>query len=217
MTSVLVACLVAQQEPWLQRFLDRLGKLSYPQIRHAFVEGKKIPLLHQWAKAKEDTWIRESDPPITDRFDRLAYLRNLIVEEADIKEDYVLWIDCDVIEFPPNLIEDLMRHNVSVVAPGVYIEGSNHFYDTFAFRFLNEAHFPVKNNPPAGLLEVHSVGTCYLVHSSLYSQSRVRYHGGDSEQVTFCTETRNVGGRVYVDFSIKVEHANLPKYGVNWH
>lgn len=224
MCSVLVACLVAQEETWLPRFLDRLSRLSYPKLRYAFVVGKRISMLHQWANQrwsedKTKTWIKESDPQeLTDRFERLAYLRNVIVEKANIVEDYVFWIDCDVIEFQPDLIQELMRHNVSVVAPSVYIEATNQFYDTFAFRYLNETKFQAfGSHPPAGLLEVHSVGTCYLVHSSLYNQSRVRYHGGDSEQVTFCTEARNVGGRVYVDFSLRIEHANLPNYGVAWH
>lgn len=216
MSSVLVACLIAKEEVWLPRFLDRLSRLSYPKLRHAFVVGENIPSLRKWAK--NNTWIKKSNPEIADRFERLAHLRNVIVEKAKIKEDYVFWIDCDVVEFQPNLIQDLMRHNVSVVAPSVYIEATNQFYDTYAFRYLNEEHFPAfGSHPPAGLLEVHSVGTCYLVHSSLYKQSRVRYHGGDSEQVTFCTETRNVGGRVYVDFGLRVEHANLPNYGIGWH
>jgi hypothetical protein len=66
-------------------------------------------------------------------------------------------------------------------------------------------------------LEVSSVGTCYLVNSKLYLKEKVRYLGGDSEQVTFCREVRNAKKKVYVDFGTRIEHVNLPKYGRNWH
>ena len=217
--SVLVACLVAQQEPWLQRFLDCLTKLDYPQdaIRHAFVEGKNVPLLHQWTKA--NTWIKEVNPPIADRFERLAYLRNLLVDEAHPigGEDYILWIDSDVVDFPPSLIKDLMKHNVQVVAPSVWIEGTQQFYDTLAFRNIYGQRIPAWDIPYKGFMEMGSVGCVYMVAARLYSQSKIRYHGGDSEQVKFCEAVRQKGEKVYADFDIHVQHANLPWYGKTWH
>lgn len=221
--SVLVASLVSQEEPWLQRFLDCLTKLDYPKdaIRHAFVEGKNTPLLHQWAKA--NTWIKEANPSITDRLERLAHLRNLLIDEAHPigNEDYVLWIDSDVIDFPPTLIKDLMKHGAPVVAPAVWIEGTQpeQFYDTYAFRNIQEQNVPAFNLPYKGLIEMGSIGTCYMVASRLYSKNNIRYHGGktDSEQVMFCAEVRKLGERVYADFDTKIIHANLPKYGRQWH
>ena len=217
--SVLVACLVAQQESWLQRFLDCLTKLDYPQdaIRHAFVEGKNVPLLHQWAKA--NTWIKEANPPIADRFERLAYLRNLVVDEAYpiVGEDYILWIDSDVLEFPPSLIKDLMKHDAPVVAPSVWIEGTQQFYDILAFRNIYGQRVPALNIPYKGFVEMGSVGCVYMVASRLYNQTKIRYRGGDSEQVTFCSEARKLGEKVYADFDIRVQHANLPRYGHPFH
>lgn len=240
--NVLVACLVDQEQPWLHLFLDCLTKLDYSQdnIRYAFLEGKKAPLLHQWAKDR-NTWIKQSVCAIADRFEKLAHLRNLLIDWAIVKEDYVFWIDSDVVRFPSSLIVDLMKHNVPVVAPSIYIATDppkkpllilekpssftlvpssysiQHFYDTFAFRFLDGQKFGVTGLPSSGLLEVRSVGTCYLVDSKLYTEKKVRYYGGDSEQVTFCRAVRNAGGKVYVDFSIKIDHVNLPKYGKAWH
>ena len=221
--SVLVASLVSQEEPWIQRFLDCLTRLDYPRhaIRHAFVEGKNtgenVSLLHEWAKA--DTWIKEANPPITNRFEKLAHLRNLIIDEAyPIRnEDYNLWIDSDVVEFPPSLIKDLMKHKVPVVAPSVWIEGTNQFYDTLAFRDTHGRTVPAFNLPYKGLIEMGSVGTCYMVASKLYTKNNIRYRGGDSEQVMFCSEARKLGQRVYADFDIRIKHANLPWYGCRFH
>ncbi|MCJ7634912.1 ANP1/MMN9/VAN1 family protein [Candidatus Bathyarchaeota archaeon] len=179
--------------------------------------GKNISLLHEWAKA--DTWIKEVTPPIADKFERLAYLRNVIVEEAHplFKEDYVLWIDSDVVEFPPSLIKDLMKYDAPVVAPSVWIEGTNQFYDTLAFRNLQGQQIPAFQLPYKGLIEMSSVGTCYMVASRLYTQTNVRYRGGDREQVMFCSEVRKVGQKVYADFDIRIKHANLPWYGCPFH
>ena len=221
--KVLIASLVADQEPWLPQFLQCLDRLDYPRhaMRHAFVEAKNIPLLHQWAKP--DTWIKEANPPLVDRLERLAYLRNIVVEEAHpmLEEDYVLWIDSDIIAFPPTLIKDLMKHDAPVVGPAVWIEDTQpeQFYDTFAFRTIQGQNVPALNLPYKGFTEMSSVGTCYLVASRLYSQSKIRYRGGgvNSEQVIFCAEVRKLGEQVYADFNIKILHANLPKYGKIWH
>lgn len=212
-----MASLVAQREPWLERFLDCLGKLDYPEdsIRHAFLEGTKTPLLHEWAK--QNTWIEESNAQISDRLERLAYLRNLLVDKALKDEDYILWIDSDVVDFPASLITDLKRHNAHVVAPGVWIEGTEQFYDTFAFRDIYGQRVPAFNLPYKGFVEMGSVGTCYLVNAAVYRKLGVRYSGGDSEQVTFCSEIRRLGQKVYADFDVRVLHANLPNYGVAFH
>ena len=213
--------------------MDGLTKLNHRghAVRHAFVEGEKVRLLHKWAKS--DTWIKREDTPppldslnqtnqtlrglaVAARFERLATLRNRIVEEALRGEDYVLWIDSDVVKFPSSLIADLLKYDAPVVAAGVWIEGTNQFYDTYAFRDLADKFFPT-SFPHVGLVEVHSVGTCYLVASRLYSEGKVRYRGGDSENVTFCQAVRQLGEKIYADFSIRVEHANLPNYGCQWH
>jgi hypothetical protein len=219
--SVLVASLVPEEEPWLQRFLDCLSKLDYPNeaIRYAFVEGKNVPLLHRWPKP--DVWIKEVNPQISGRLERLAYLRNVIVDEAlPVRgESYIFWIDCDVLHFPVSLIKDLKRHKVPVVAPGVWIEETSpeQFYDTFAFRDIYGQKVPAFNLRYKGFVEMGSVGTCYLADSRLYTELKIRYSGGDSEQVAFCAEARQKRKKVYADFDLKVLHANLPKYGHAFH
>lgn len=243
--KVLVASLLKGHEPWLDRFFKQLRALEYPKnlIRYAFIEEVQIPMLHEWCSENgRNCWIKTEKAPVPDRFEKLAHLRNVIVEGALQKEACVLWIDSDVVEIPPNLIVDLMKHNVPVVAPTVYIEGTKQFYDTLAFRFLDGENFPMfnpqrshhdstvykfasddllqrvelKRNLPS-LQEVASVGTCYLASAGLYTKKKVRYHGGDSEQVTFCKDVRNAGYKIYVDFNVKVHHAHLKNYGKQWH
>lgn len=217
--DVLVASLVLNQ-PWLGRFLEQLNNLQYPEklLRYAFLENTHINLLHEWCENR-NCWIKNADPTIPDRFEKLAQLRNIIIEEAHPigNEHYVLWIDSDIVNFPPTLVTDLMKYDAPVIAPSVYIEGTNQFYDTLAFRDLRGHNFPAFDLPYRGLVEVSSVGACLLVASRLYRQSCLRHRGGDSEQATFCSAVRNIGERVYVDFNIRIEHANLKNYGRDWH
>ena len=184
-------------------------------MRHAFVEGKNSPLLHKWAKP--NTWIKQADPNLNIRFERLAYLRNIILDEALKDEDYVLWIDSDIVDFPANLIRDLMKHNMTLVAPSVWIEGTSQFYDTLAFRDIYEQNVPAFHLPYKGLVEMGSIGACYLAASKVYTKMNLRYRGGDSEHAMFCQDLRKTGEKVYADFDIIIRHANLPQYGGKWH
>jgi len=219
----MVASLIPGPEPWLKRFLDCLDILDYPKglVHYAFVEAQHVPLLHDWTKSKPNSWIRQANPEISNRYDKLAHLRNLVVDahyHAALEgPDYLLWIDSDVVKVPPSLIKDLKKYDAPVIAPSVYIEGTSQFYDTFAFRYPSGQRFPAWGISHKGLIEVGSVGTCYMVASRLYSQSRLRYHGDDSEHATFCKQVRKLGERVYVDFNVKIEHANLPKWGKSFH
>jgi len=220
--SVLIASLVADNEPWLSRFLQQLNQLDYDKqlLHYAFLEGPTIPLLHEWSSSKHNSWIRQVNPQIVDRFARLAYLRNYLVDNALSDEDYILWIDSDIVKIPSTLITNLRAHAKAVIAPSVWIEEAkprDQFYDTLAFRDLEGKNFPVFSLPYSGLVQVSSVGSCYLVNSKLYRNSKVRYSGGDSEHVTFCSEVRKLGEKVYADFDVKIWHVNLQGYGRHWH
>lgn len=58
----------------------------------------------------------------------LAHIRNIVIEEylQPSVHEYVLWVDADVVDYPPNLITLLHTANPGgVTAPTVLIEGSN--------------------------------------------------------------------------------------------
>eukprot|EP00292_Cryptomonas_paramecium_P022244 CAMPEP_0113689344 /NCGR_PEP_ID=MMETSP0038_2-20120614/17103_1 /TAXON_ID=2898 /ORGANISM="Cryptomonas paramecium" /LENGTH=161 /DNA_ID=CAMNT_0000610387 /DNA_START=311 /DNA_END=792 /DNA_ORIENTATION=- /assembly_acc=CAM_ASM_000170 len=72
---------------------------------------------------------------------KVARVRNVMLEEAAAgrRHDYVLWLDSDLVEFPPDLPSQLVRAGCDgVIAPLVLIEGPgplgiDQFYDTTAF------------------------------------------------------------------------------------
>lgn len=224
--EVLVATAVKDGSKWLDKFLANFKEINYPRdkLHFAFVEGNSsddsYERLIAFKKEHNNVWLQKFDIQTENRFERLAKSRNKIFDEALDKEEYVLSIDADIVFFHPNFLNLMIKHDVDVVAPLILIEDENRFYDTLAFRcqgrnFEHEIpYFPLCVHRK--LFEVESVGTCYLAKRAVFD-AEVRYAGGISEQVTFCARARERGFKIWVDPTVAVIHANLPKYGVDFH
>ena len=233
---ILVAFLVRNGEKWLGRFLECLDKLDYPReyLKLVAVEGNSEDdswhVLSYYAYTHQGTWLTKIDVGSeVGRYKRLAMLKNKIVDAVLKDEDFVLWIDSDIVAFPSNLLKELVKANVDIVAPYILIEGNNQFYDTLAFR-KNKLKFAamlshVQNDQgmlikclPDELFEVDSVGTCMLVKAEVYREGvRFPESNEESEQVLFCDKAREKGFKVFADPRLKATHANLPFYGEEWH
>lgn len=223
--DVLVAVLVRNQAKWLPRFLESLDRLEYSKkhLYFAFLEGDStdgsLEMLGGWAKDRGNVIIGKMNIP-TDagRFDRLARLRNAMVERFAGEVDYFLWADSDII-LPPDLLRNLMEVHVPIVAPMIFIEGTAQFYDTLAFRRGGAGFsgaYPYFKGFSRGKHQLDSVGTCYLVDVGVY-KSGARYSDGISEHVTFCEAARKKGFSVWLDAEHKAYHINLTRYGEAWH
>lgn len=137
---------------------------------------------------------------------------------------FVLWLDADLVDYPPDLIQRMMRtmadHNASAVAPMVLIEGTDKFYDFNGFTFGGQKFNP---NPPYAdtterVFDVETCGTCYLIDAQVYrSGARYRPYGNDIEHVSLFGLIRTLGRRVVCDRGIVVQHAYLPAYGEVFH
>lgn len=157
---------------------------------------------------------------------RGKYAPNAVARNALIDfclKDYhthVLWMDADLVDCPPDLIERLLyRSTTYAVAPYVLIEDSNQFYDYGGFvrHGLQFAQFPPYTDAE-GIVEMDSVGTCYLVPAWVYENGcRYRPEGDEVEHVSFFRQAEYYGLSVVADSTLIVRHANLPKYGENWH
>jgi peptide chain release factor subunit 1 len=243
--KVLVAFLVRDGEKWLTKFFKNLDKLDYPSqdLTFAIIEGNSQDgswqMLSDFASKHEGVWLKKIDleetstadraEAVRKRASRLGVLRNKVIDEALKDEEYVFWLDSDIVEFPASLLRDLLKANVDIVAPYVLIEGSGLFYDTLAFRKDGLKFAPdlgrvqtvtgaVVGGLPDSLFEVDSVGTCMLVRTAVYRKG-VRFPDSDleSEQVGFCNLARKEGFRVFADPQVRVFHAELPRYGLQWH
>lgn len=226
--KVLVVTPVRMAAKWLPRFRLCFERLNYPRdkLHFAFsvVQGSDDSyeqvrqFENQFSHVNIDLFTVQGNT----RFDRLAKTRNRIIEQSLKDQQYVFSIDSDIVDFPPGILDVLIQHDVDVVAPLVVIEGTEQFYDTLAFvhqgRQFNHLIPYCKACREKRLFEVDSVGTCYLVKRKVYD-AKVRYGMGQniSEQITFCNNARQKGFKVWVDPNITVFHANLRKYGENFH
>jgi glycosyltransferase involved in cell wall biosynthesis len=226
---VLVAFLVRDGEKWLKRFFDCLDRLDYARedLKFVILEGNSTD--NSWIMVVYYTYTHSGvlltkldiDDSIG-RFRRLAMLKNRVIDLAFKDEDYVLWFDSDLVDFPASLLKDLMKADADIVAPYVLIEGTDRFYDHLAFRkdgikFMFPEGIPTVPLP-SDRFEVDAVGTCMLVKGDVYRKG-IRFIESDveSEQVLFCTAAKKCGFKVLADPNLKVFHANLQLYGKLWH
>lgn len=150
--------------------------------------------------------------------------------------NYVLWIDADLTDYPADLPAALYEANPDgITAPLVLIEGTEQFYDTLGFiehgRRANHARPYFHTNPDnRGLVNLDSVGCVYLMPSFLLD--RVRYASlpynpdedhstiartGHTDHWPIMKAARAQGITVACLTTVTAVHADLPKYGENWH
>lgn len=131
---------------------------------------------------------------------------------------HVLWIDADVVDYPPDLATRLHALDpTGIIAPMVLIEGTNRFYDTRGFEDIDGAracYLPPYFHDDSALIPMRSVGTCYLAPAALY-QAGARYDvtPHETEHYSLCGRA----ARVSATRDVVVYHAELPRWGERWH
>jgi len=209
--SVMIGTPVKNASIWLKDWIKMVESLTYKHKRIVLSYGESsdetLQILKEWKKNsnleievyKEPAMLIPSIPvsgaliaPVYRDFQTL------------ISEDYFLLLDCDVVEAPKNLIEALLKHKVDLVAPCVWIKGRpNWFYDTYAFR-LNGYRFHPFNPPCKGkkeLLQVDSVGTCYLATSKCFLDGEF---SNPHPHIQFCNSIRKKGYKIFVDSTLNI-------------
>jgi hypothetical protein len=70
----------------------------------------------------------------------LAKSRNQLLFRALQDEDWVLWLDVDVVEYPPNIIETLLATGKQIVQPNCVCEYGGPTFDLNAWRDQGRLH-----------------------------------------------------------------------------
>jgi hypothetical protein len=134
---------------------------------------------------------------------------------------HILWLDVDLVEVPRDIIEKLAEVGEEhIVAPFVVMEPNRLFGDC---RFYDVGGF-VKDgkgfdlHPPycdgGNLVEMDSVGSCYLIPVDIYRiGARYEPEGDEVEHVSLMRSAREKGYQVFARRDVTVLHAFLPKYG----
>ena len=159
--------------------------------------------------------------PGAPRYSGHAAARNKLIDTY-LKPDHshVLWIDSDIVSYPLDLVDQLHAMGDGIVAPLVLIEETQTFYDTHGFVDVDGR--PFTPQPPyarcrENLIPCQAVGCCYLIPASVYrDRARYRTTPNHTEHFSICQAAKSTGLSVQAVRSIRVEHANLPRYGVAW-
>jgi hypothetical protein len=144
-----------------------------------------------------------------ERFKALSKVGNRMLSLVQPEDDIVVYVESDLIwheRIMLHLGAQVLDHDLDIVSPLV-MAGDN-FYDVWAFRGLDGAHFaPFKPYyhalHPMGLTLVNSVGSCLVMKGEVARNCRII---NDNCLVGFCEDARDKGYRVWVDSRMKVNH-----------
>jgi hypothetical protein len=176
----------------LNGYVQRLFALTHPHraISLGFLEsdsrdatfariGDYLPMLRrEFASAglwKRDfgfqvpMWMHRAEPSIQpERRAVLARSRNHLLLRALRDQEWVLWLDVDVIDYPPDLIERLLATGKAIVQPHCVLEYGGPTFDTNGWRERGERHLDHLRGE-GDLVELDAVGgTVLLVRADIH-------------------------------------------------
>jgi hypothetical protein len=164
-TDAIVAVLipVRDAEPFLDRCFELLLRLNYPKdrLRITFCEGDSIDgtaeKLRSLIAEHRDKFadMRTTSFDVNETLDRskrwlpklqfarrsnLALVRNHLIDKGLSADDHwALWIDADVCDYDPNIIDRLIAEKTKVVTPDCVLEWGGPSYDLNAFNDEGES------------------------------------------------------------------------------
>lgn len=103
----------------------------------------------------------------------LAKSRNHLLAHALDDEEWVLWLDVDVIEYPPDIIERLLAAGKDIVQPHCVLDYGGPTFDKNGWRDQGRIHLD-DLRPEGELVELDAVGgTMLLVRADLHRDGLV--------------------------------------------
>jgi hypothetical protein len=172
-------------EDCLNSYFRRIGMLTYPhgEISLGFLEGDssdgtwaelcrradglrgEFRTVNLWKKDlgyRVPVGVHRGAPPIqTERRTVLAKSRNHLLFHSLNDEDWVLWLDVDVVEYPPDLIERLMRTGKDIVHAHCVLDYGGATYDWSGWRDHGRVHLDALRGE-GDLVELDAVGGTVL-------------------------------------------------------
>jgi len=194
---VLILTPVKDAADCLDDYSERLHRLTYPHdlISLGFLESdssdttfadlqRRIPALcDEFRRAR--LWKKDFGyriPPGVPRWEPaiqmerrtiLAKSRNHLLFHALDDEAWVLWLDIDLVEYPPNIIEQLLATMKDVVQPHCVLEPGGRTFDLNAWRDHGRLHFDDLRDE-GELVELDAVGgTVLLVRADVHREGLI--------------------------------------------
>jgi hypothetical protein len=195
--TILVLTPVKQAAVHLQRYFEGLSELDYPSDRLSLgiLEGdstddtyvrieERLPALQ--ARHRRVTLVRWSaNFQIPDGVPRwappfqlprrmvLARARNRLLSAALQDEEWVLWLDVDVAEYPSDVLDSLLATSKDIVAPHCVIEPGGPTFDWNSWRNKGREHMDDLRGGP-DLVRLDAVGgAMLLIRADLHREGLV--------------------------------------------
>ncbi len=195
--KILVLTTVKDARRFLDSYFQALGQLSYPHelISLGFLEGdstdgtfeeleQRRPQLEK-EFASVGLWKKDFAFKIPEGTPRwashiqlkrrsiLAKSRNHLLFRSLDDEDWVLWLDVDVIEYPVDIIERLLATGKEIVQPNCVREYGGKSFDLNAWRDQGKLHLHDLKTE-GDLVPLHAVGgTMLLIKADIHREGLV--------------------------------------------
>ena len=195
--SVLVLTPVKQAGKHLDGYLESLAKLDYPAklMSIGFLEGdstdgtyallaaRLVDLRRAYNRVTLTKWDAGFHiPPELPRWHpglqlprraTLAKARNRLLMAALDDEEWVLWLDVDVVDYPPDILRRLLETGKDIVQPHCVQEYGGATFDWNAWRDKGEVRMDSLRGGP-DLVRLDAVGgTMLLIRADLHREGLV--------------------------------------------
>jgi hypothetical protein len=176
----------------LEVYFQQIVQLSYPhdRISFGFLESdstdntfadlqRRLPALRRRFR-RADLWKKDfgyqlpagihrgAESIQIERRTVLAKSRNHLLFHALDDEDWVLWMDVDLVEYPRDIIERLLATGQNIVQPHCVLEYGGRTFDRNAWRDQGKLHIDDLRGE-GKLVELHAVGgTMLLIRAELH-------------------------------------------------
>ena len=194
--NVLILTPMKSATPYLERYFENLAALDYPhenlslgllegdsedgtgaalhkRLANGFAGFAKISLSHRDFGFNLPPGVPRWSPGLQPvRRAALARARNHLLFRALEDEDWVLWLDADVISYPPDIIQRLFAAKRSIVQPNCVLEPGGASFDRNAWTDGGAKYLSDRRGE--GVIRLGSVGgTMLLIRADLHRDGLV--------------------------------------------
>lgn len=226
--KIMIAILTKNDAQFLPKFLETMENLDYPKnkLRWIWMYGKSVDqtldLILEFHKLRKYKYEVYEEPLFQRPIRSSLYNARLCNEFKPLHkgEKFILFVDTDVLEIPPNTLKTLVKANKDIVSPYPYIEGTSRFFDTYCFRFhgmrfdsvtwkgVNHDNLNPIFKDSKIPVELDSVGTLILIKSKVFKEIE---WSNPAPHYRFCLKAREAGYHVWALPYLKIIHADIEK------
>jgi len=195
--KILILTPVKNAEKHLDLYFQLIDQLNYPKelISLGFLEGDSLDNTYGYIQQKitqlekdyhsAKIWRKNFNFQVPEGMFRwslniqvkrrsiLAKCRNYLLSKALQDEDWVLWIDVDLIEYPEDIIETLLAAKKDIVHPNCVKEFGGNSFDLNAWRDKGK-YYMHDLRKEGDLVKIHAVGgTMLLVKADLHREGLI--------------------------------------------